>query len=315
MKISFITTIFNEEATIKSFLDSLAKQSQLPDEIIIVDGGSSDSTVSLTKKYTFPKAIKKVKVIAKKGNRSIGRNEAIRQATGTIIICSDAGNILQKDWVKEIAKPFADNAVDVVAGYYLGKPKNAFQKNLIPYVLTMPDQTNPDTFLPATRSAAFKKSVWEEIGEFDESLSHNEDYAFARKLKKSGKKIVFAKDAIVYWIPRSSLKQTYIMFLRFAYGDAEAKLFRPKVLLLFIRYLIALALLITFLITNNTLILSFLLLMLLVYIIWAIWKNFRYVKEISAFFYLPLFQFIADFAVMNGTISGILGLWDTKKML
>ncbi|MGH7203239.1 MAG: glycosyltransferase [Candidatus Levyibacteriota bacterium] len=312
MKISFITTIYNEAESIIPFLESLVSQTKIPEEIIIVDGGSKDDTISLVKKFNFPKS--KVKVVVKKGNRSVGRNEAIKQATGAIIVCSDAGNILDKHWINNIVAPFKNKSVDVVSGYYEGKAENALQKNLIPYVLVMPDKINPNHFLPATRSVAFKKSVWEKVGHFDEILSHNEDYAFAKKLEKIGAKIVFAKDAIVYWLPRTTFKQTYIMFLRFAYGDAEAKLFRPKVLILFLRYLLLLILLVTFLLTKSFSILYSLFFILIIYIIWAILKNYRYVKNISAFYYLPLLQFIADFAVMNGTISGLLGLWDTKKM-
>lgn len=315
MKVSFITTIYNEAETIERFLKSLSAQSQLPDEIIIVDGGSKDQTVSLIQDFKFPNTKTKIKVIIKKGNRSVGRNEAIKHATGDIITCSDAGNILNKRWLENITSPFKDKTVDVVAGYYEGKAENTFQKCLIPYVLVMPDRIDSHNFLPATRSVAFKKSMWKKVGGFDEALSHNEDYAFARRLKKVGAKIVFAKEAIVYWIPRSTLKQTYIMFLRFAYGDAEAGLFRPKVLLIFVRYLLFLGLLTAFLLTKNFSILYALFLILILYLVWAISKNYLYVKNISAFYYLPLLQFIADVAVMNGTISGLLGLWDTKKML
>jgi len=44
-KASFITTVLNEENTIESLLGSLINQTKKPDEIIIVDGGSSDKTI------------------------------------------------------------------------------------------------------------------------------------------------------------------------------------------------------------------------------------------------------------------------------
>ena len=45
-KVSFITTIFNEERSITGFLKSLLEQNFIPEEIIIVDGGSSDNTIA-----------------------------------------------------------------------------------------------------------------------------------------------------------------------------------------------------------------------------------------------------------------------------
>jgi glycosyltransferase involved in cell wall biosynthesis len=309
MKVSFITTVFNESATIREFLDSLVSQTTLPDEIIIVDGNSTDDTVDIIKKQELRiKSTKlKFKVLIKKGNRSVGRNEAIRNATGEIIVCSDSGNILDKNWIKKITEPFENKKIDVVAGYYKGIGKTVFQKCVIPYALVMPDKADPDTFLPATRSVAFRKSVWQKVGKFDERFSHNEDYAFAKALQKAHAKIVFKKDAVVYWKPRNTFKDAFIMMYRFAYGDAQARIIRPKVILIFIRYLIAIFLIVLFFITKSFLLLTILILLLLLYLIWAAVKNYKYVKEWQAIFILPLLQLVADWAVVKGTVLGLLG--------
>lgn len=313
MKISFITTVFNEEKTIEKLLKSLSVQTKLPDEVIIVDGGSTDNTMLAISHFMFPILNKKMQIITKKGNRSVGRNEAIKHARGDIIVCSDSGNILDKEWIKNITEPFVDSSVAVVAGYYKGLANTIFQKCVIPYALVMPDKVNSQSFLPATRSVAFRKSIWKKVGGFDERLSHNEDYVFAKALQRVKTKIIFAKDAIVYWVPRSSLKQVLIMFFRFAYGDAEAKIYRPKVFILFLRYSVAILSLALEIIYHNFVLLTLLLFLLLLYILWAIGKNYRYVKHPAAFIYLPVLQFTADFAVLGGTLYGILGLWGTKK--
>lgn len=301
MKITFITTVFNEEGTIIKLLESLTNQSHSPDEIIIVDGGSTDQTVSLISKNKL-----KIKLLAKKGNRSVGRNEAIKHASGDIIACSDAGNILDKDWLKNITLPFTDESVDVVAGYYKGLSKDIFQKCLIPYVLVMPDKVDPGNFLPATRSVTFRKMIWKRVGGFDEKYSHNEDYVFARQLKKSGAKITFAQNAIVYWLPRNNLRQSFYMFFRFAYGDAQAGIFRPKVIALFFRYAVALLLLGLYTIFKSPLILNSLFLILILYLFWSIQKNYKYVNNWLAVCILPTLQVVSDIAVLTGTVIGIL---------
>ena len=51
MKVSFITTVFNEENSIQKLLDSLLKQSKKLHEVVIVDGGSSDKTIERIKNY------------------------------------------------------------------------------------------------------------------------------------------------------------------------------------------------------------------------------------------------------------------------
>lgn len=310
MRISFISTVYNEEKTIDFLLESVFAQTVKPNEIIIADGGSSDNTVAKMKneKVKMKNYNLKFKIIAKLGNRAVGRNEAIKQASGDIILSTDAGCVLDKNWVRNITTPFQDGKVDVVAGYYKGIPKTIFQKCLVPYVLVMPDKVDPHTFLPASRSMAFKKTVWQKVGGFPENFSHNEDYVFAQSLKKTKTKIVFAKNAIVYWQPRKNLREAFYMFYRFAYGDAEAGIFRPKVRFIFLRYLVGIALLVlffTFEFTRKQALLIFYFLLFL-YILWAIAKNYRYVKDPRAFVLLPVLQFACDFAVILGSLCGIM---------
>lgn len=298
MKVSFISTVINEERTIIDFLKSIFQQSTVPDEIIIVDGGSLDKTLSRISNFQFPISNKKIrfKFLVKKGNRAVGRNEAIGKASNEIIACSDAGCILDKNWLKNIVKPFNDPKVDLVAGYYKGFPKSIFEKCLIPYVLVMPDRVIGNSFLPASRSMAFKKSIWKKAGRFPEEYSNNEDYVFARNLKKICANMIFEKGAIVYWKPRNNIKDAFIMFYRFAKGDSESQIFRPKVFLIFLRYIIGVTFFFSFLVFGSYIILN---------VVWSIAKNYRYVKDWRALFYLPLIQFVADIAVIIGTTIGI----------
>lgn len=308
MNIAFITTVYNEEQTIDDFLDSLFGQSKMPNEIIIVDGGSTDNTCRNIK--NFKVRIKKYKgrfiLLTKKGNQSVGRNQAIRHARGEIIACSDAGCILDKDWLQNITEPFKNKNVDVVAGYYKGIAKSVFQKCLIPYALVMPDKVNAENFLPATRSVAFTKSIWKLAGGFDQRLSQGEDFAFAHVLKKIQANIVFEKDAIVFWEPRKTFQDAFLMMYLYAQGDAQSSMFRPKVILLFLRYLVGILLLVLFLIGKSHFLFILLSSIFILYLVWAVFKNYRYVKEWPALFILPILQLTADVAVIGGTLYGIL---------
>ncbi len=306
-KLSLIVTIYNEENTILRFIKSVLSQSKLPDEFIIVDGGSSDSTVKIVKDYLLKNKVRNptIKLLNKPGNRSVGRNEGIRKATGDIILCSDAGNTLDKNWVKNIIKPFSDTTVDVVAGYYKGNSETFFQKCVIPYALVMPDRIVESEFLPAARSVAFKKSIWKKIHGFDEEYSHNEDYVFANNLKRANSKIVFVKDAIVYWTPRKNIWQAFVMFFRFALGDAESGIVRDKVILIYVRYIFYAYLIVIALLLKSIIILMLILIATVVYVLWAVKKNYKYVEDLRAFTILPLLQITSDLAVLIGTSLGL----------
>ena len=325
---TLIATVYNEKKTIQRFLDSILEQSVLPKEVVITDGGSSDGTVAILSSHVSVFKQKHISLVVKikRGNRSVGRNEAIRLAKHEVILITDAGCDLDKNWVREVTKPFkvetkgADGTnetreVEVVAGYYAGKAKTVFEKSLIPYVLVMPDRVDPDTFLPATRSMAIRKKVFEKAGGFDEKYSHNEDYVFAHHLKDMGAKIVFQKSAIVYWYPRSGVNDAYHMFWRFAYGDAESGILRRKVVLLFSRYMVAGSLIVVYLLFRQSAIGLCILIAAVGYFAWSIAKNYRYVLDLQAFFYLPLLQIISDIAVISGTIQGgVKSRWAIRKM-
>lgn len=318
MKISFITTVLNEENTIIEFLESLNNQTKKPDEIIIVDGKSTDKTLDRIKNYESRIKDKKriaFKLIVKKGNRSVGRNEAVKNAKNELILCSDAGCVLDKNWIKEIVSPFSDPKIDVVAGYYRGIAKNAFEKALVPYVLVMEDRLNPDNFLPAARSIAFKKNIWKKIRGFDERFDNNEDFVFAKKLRKIGAKISFAKKAIAYWKPRKNLKEAFVMFYRFAKGDSESGIVRLKVIAILIRYLIGILFFLLFLITHSPFLIILMAVLFFSYVLWAGFKNYKYVDNKLSVFYLIILQFLSDLAVIIGTFKGLFEKVGKVKMI
>ncbi len=315
MKISAIVTVLNEIDSVEKLVQAFSEQTLLPDEVVIVDGGSTDGTFeALQKLAEEADSGFKLEVLQQEGNRSVGRNAAIKHAKGDIIVCTDAGSFPEKHWVEEITKPFGDPEVDVVAGYYEAKTETVFQECLVPYVFIMPDKIRASTFLPASRSMAFKKSIWEKAGMFPERYSHNEDYVFAHTLKNVGAKIVFRKEAIVYWIPRKNFTEAYTMFYRFALGDAEAGIHRPKVSLLFLRYIVIAILLFLTAIFNSPILLAVCFLLFVAYVWWAVYKNYHYIDEIPAMYILPALQFTADGAVLAGTTKGwISRRWGTKK--
>lgn len=308
MKVSFITIVLNEEKTIDSFLGSLRSQSKKPDEVVIVDGNSTDETVERIKNYESRIKEKRIefKLIVKKGNRSVGRNEAIKNATGDIIISSDAGCVLDKNWVKNITEPFKSPKVDVVAGYYKPITNNIFEKCLSAYTCVMEDRLDKNNFLPSSRSIAFRKSVWEKSGGYPQNLNTCEDLVFASRLKKQGYIFVFQQNAFVLWPQKKNIKEAFKQLFSYATGDGQAHYFRPQTPFLFLRYLIGFVLLIVYFAYKSYVILNTFILLLFLYLAWSIYKNYQYVNHIKAFFILPLLQFTSDAAVIFGTVVGLL---------
>lgn len=314
MKTAFIATVFNDEEGTRRLLNSLLSQSVIPSEIIIVDAKSSDGTPDIVNEFVakFPKGT--ARLLVKKSNRSKGRNWAIRNLKNDLVAVSDAGCVLDRFWFEKITAPFADKKIDVVAGFYKPKTKNVFEKCLACYTSVMSDKVTQE-FLPSSRSIAFKKSAWQKTGGYPEYLDTCEDLVFAQKMKKSGFNFFIEKNAFVWWPQKKDLIGAFYQLFSYAKGDGAAMYFRFQTPILFLRYLVVFCLVLSFLYSGNTIIPSFLAFAFLLYALWAILKNYKYVKKYRALLYLPVLQITSDIAVILGMIVGFFEFFKRKLML
>lgn len=299
---SVVVTVKNENQSIKILLDSLGNQSVSPKEIIFVDGGSVDGTISFIRERR--KKNKKIKLISRKGvSRAEGRNIGILDSDSNIIAVTDAGGYPKKNWFEKITAPFVNPKVKVVSGYYQAQALTIFEKCVVPYFLVMPDKITPAMeFLPSSRSIAFRKSAWKKVGGYPREFFYNEDLVFNHNLKKTGISFYFEPEAQVVWFPPKNLFQAAKKMFRFAFGDAQASIPRPKVKFIFLRYGAGLLL---FVFGFYQILIFFVFL----YFFWVIWKNFRYARFLQSLFWLPAIQVTSDLTVMAGTVLGKL----TKK--
>ncbi len=307
LTISVIITVKNERNHIAEVLTSLNEQRLLPAEVVICDANSTDGTwewlIDHMDGYHFP-----LKLLQKKGNRSVGRNAAISQATSERIAITDAGCTASATWLYELAvtfKKLGKTGTDlvVIAGHTWGAPQSYFEEAVVPYVLVMDDKIDDNTYLPATRSMLITKSAWEKAGRFDESLDDAEDYAFARRLSVCREMVrAFTGSALVFWRPRTTLWSFGLMIYHYAYGDAVSKSFRPKVFTIYARYGLGLLLLLATFIYESAALAAVLLVCGILYVGWSIQKNKRYVPH--GWYWLPVLQIVSDLAVMWGTLRG-----------
>jgi len=241
MQVSLIFTVLNEAASLPALLDSIAGQTRLPDEVIACDGGSCDETVALLRSEArFP-----LRVIEAPGaNISQGRNLAIAAASHEVIACTDAGVRLHPRWLEHITAPLcADPEADgpiAVAGFFLPDPHTTFEVAMGATVLPALDDIRPATFLPSSRSFAFRKSAWRAVGGYPEWLDYCEDVIFDLKLRARFGPFAFAPQAIAYFRPRGSLAAFFKQYYRYARGDGKADLFLARHLVRYTTYLIAL---------------------------------------------------------------------------
>ncbi len=228
--ISLIATVLNEGDSIHHLLNSIGAQTRQPDEIVIVDGGSVDNTCEIITSYRdrLP-----VQVLVEPGcNISQGRNRAIEAASGDIVAVTDAGVQLSAAWLEAITEPLLLNpGLNGVAGFFLADPQTPFEIALGATTLPLPDEIEAETFLPSSRSIAFRRSAAIEVGGYPEWLDYCEDLVFDLRFRSMNGPFAFEQTALVYFRPRSSIGSFYRQYFLYARGDGKADLwFRRHVI-------------------------------------------------------------------------------------
>lgn len=227
MKISLITTVKNEADNIEVFLDSVLKQSKHPNEFIIRDAGSTDGTIKIIKRYM--KRFKWINLlVAPNTNIAQGRNLAINATKNKIIAVTDAGCKLEKNWLENITKPFENKNIDVVSGVYRPLYETEFQYYEGLVICQCPEKINTVSRM-SSRSIAFRKKCWEDVGGYPEKYDIGEDTFFNIKLKDEKFNFVHIKDAVVYWEMRKTWKSMFKQFYRYGTWDrVSGNIFRLK---------------------------------------------------------------------------------------
>lgn len=234
--ISVVVPIRNEERFIASTLDALLEQDYPAEvfEVLVVDGDSTDATRDVVATYTerFPN----VHLLANpKKWSSAARNIGVASARGDAIVIVDGHcEFVDNNYLKNVEKAFQREDIDC-----LGRPQcldvsngNALQQ-AIAAARSSRLGHHPDSFIysaeerlvPAHSVAvAYRKSVFETVGTFDESFDACEDVEFNHRVDKAGLSCLLAPQILLRYYPRASLKGLFRQMGR--YGRGRVRLLR-----------------------------------------------------------------------------------------
>lgn len=218
--VSVIVPVYDDPEGLVLCLEALENQTYPKDryEVIVVDNGSKESIEPVVSGFTCATAARE----DRPGSYS-ARNKGLRLARGEIIAFTDADCIPAPTWIEKGVEKLLDIPdCGLVAGRIEVFPKNPEQANAIELyecVTAFKQQGSLEVRrFGATANLFTFRSIFEDVGFFDDSLLSGGDYDWCRRVYWQGYKQAYADGACVRHPARSSLGQLHKRIAREARG-------------------------------------------------------------------------------------------------
>ena len=225
MKVSAYIPAYNNKETIKDAINSLKNQSYKIEDIFIIDDGSSDETVSIAKMYGID-----VHCNEKNMGRGFTRAKAMQLAKHDIVVCCDATNELDVNFVRDGITGFADDIVSSVFGRISSKTKRGSVSKWRSIHLFKENANYGTGFIKSdlfiTYGTIVRKSHILDVGNFNPDLKHSEDEEMGQRLLKNGYTLFSNHDLIVNCNVENSLFEVLERYWRWHIGRDEKITFK-----------------------------------------------------------------------------------------
>ena len=191
-KCSVVIRAYNEGQHLRRLLEGIREQTIKDVEIILVDSGSTDETVSIAE--SFEARITRIPPAEFTFGRSL--NLGIQEATRELIVIASAHVYpVYPDWLESLLRPFEDENVALTYGKQRGPERAQFSEQQI-YHHWYPDvsQLHQATPFCNNANAAIRRSLWEQ-NHYDETLTGLEDLAWGKWAKENRYDIAYVAEA------------------------------------------------------------------------------------------------------------------------
>jgi rhamnosyltransferase len=211
IRASVVVRCYNEEQHIGRLLNGIMQQTVKDIEIILVDSGSTDGTLSIASSY--PTKILSIRPAEFSFGRAL--NKGCEAAKGEFIIIA-SGHVYPSynDWIEKLMAPFDDPNIALAYGKQRGNETTKYSEHQV-FAKWFPDKSNLHLFHPFCNNAnaAIPRSLWERMA-YDERLTGLEDLDWAKRSIELGFKIAYTADAEVVHVHNESPRGIYNRYRR-----------------------------------------------------------------------------------------------------
>jgi rhamnosyltransferase len=209
--VSVVIRCFNEEAHIGRLLTGIVRQTRPADQIIVVDSGSTDATLSIASR--FPVEVHSIDPSKFSFGRSL--NIGCQAATGDVIVVASAHVYpLYDTWLEELTAPFADSGVALSYGRQEGNEHTKYsERRVLARWFPAESVARQEHAFANNANAAIRRSVWLEQP-YDERLTGLEDVDWARRAVDRGHAIAYVATAPVVHVHSETWSQVLNRYRR-----------------------------------------------------------------------------------------------------
>jgi glycosyltransferase involved in cell wall biosynthesis len=208
---SLVIRAYNESQHLPRLLEGIAHQTVRDVEVILVDSGSSDSTVQIAEQY----GARVIHIPSAEFTFGRSLNFGVREATREFVVIASAHvHPVYPDWLESLLRPFDDEKVALTYGKQRGPATAKYSEQQI-YHQWYPDVSKPDqpTAFCNNANAAIRRSLWKQ-NPYDETLTGLEDVAWGKWAKEQGYKIAYVAEAEVLHIHNETPRGVYNRYRR-----------------------------------------------------------------------------------------------------
>jgi rhamnosyltransferase len=216
--VSLIIRCFNEEAHIGRLLTGALRQTSPPGEIVIVDSGSTDQTISIASTFD----VRVVSITPELFSFGHALNLGIAASDADIVILASAHVYpIYDTWIERLIAPFHDDSVALAYGRQQTPPRGRFSEQRL-LSQWFPAQSAHRQRHPFCNNAnaAIRRSVWENR-QYDEALTGLEDLDWAKHAMEIGHSIAYVADAPVVHVHDESFTQIVNRYRREAIAHKD----------------------------------------------------------------------------------------------
>lgn len=216
MKISVVLPCFNGAKTIAIQLEALAKQqSSEPWEVVVVNNGSTDNSMAIVEQYRS--RLPNLRIVEahdpSQPRRGVAHsyNTGVKAATGDAVVFCESDDEVAPGWLTTMGE--ALQQYDFVAGaleykkfneaWQLGTGEHNQETKLI--------QSTVPPYLPYASGCniGMKRSVYNAVGEFDESMLSGWDTDYCWRVQYAGIELHYLPNAIIHYRYRRQYRAMY----------------------------------------------------------------------------------------------------------